>query len=230
MYIDKRHPNAWTEIWDFQLVGSSFQATDGTSRQASLRRAAKKQDDLCSCDTVSVDLERYEYDGNPAYRVYFDEREVGNVPADVAAELAKMEDAGYAVFGDSCEVYGGPEDDDPDKKYGARLYVKLRRKPTDAEQQQELIKLARKAPRQSAPAASSEPSPAFVVSESGFPRAVDPSAPVSVSQRMMSHEEYEEAVRAPRMVRKIVLVLLAIGAAVYLLLNYVFPELLYYLG
>ena len=46
----------------------------------------------------------------------------------------------------------------------------------------------------------------------------------------LTPEEYEEAVRAPRMVRKIVLVLLAIGAAVYLLLNYVFPELLYYLG
>lgn len=187
MYIDKRHPNAWTEIWDFQLVGSSFQATGGTSRQASLRRAAKKQDDLCSCDTVSVDLERYEYEGAPAYRVYFDEREVGNVPADVAAELAKMEDAGYAVFGDSCEVYGGPEYDMPDKKYGARLYVKLRREPTDAEQQQELIKLARKAPRQSAPAASSEPSPAFVVSESGFPRASDGASSSSCFANSAAH-------------------------------------------
>ena len=46
----------------------------------------------------------------------------------------------------------------------------------------------------------------------------------------MSQEEYEDAVRAPRMVRKIVLILLAVGVAVYLLLNYVFPESLYYLG
>lgn len=43
----------------------------------------------------------------------------------------------------------------------------------------------------------------------------------------MSQEEYEDAVRAPRMVRKIVLILLAVGVVVYLLLNYVFPELLY---
>lgn len=68
----------------------------------------------------------------------------------------------------------------------------------------------------------------FVHAEAGFPRAVDPSAPVP--HRTMSQEEYEDAVRAPRMVRKIVLILLAVGVAVYFLLNYVFPELLYYLG
>ena len=68
----------------------------------------------------------------------------------------------------------------------------------------------------------------FVHAEAGFPRAVDPSAPVS--HRTMSQEEYEGAVRTPRMVRKIVLILLAVGVAVYFLLNYVFPELLYYLG
>ena len=74
-----------------------------------------------------------------------------------------------------------------------------------------------------------EPQPNdFVRTESGFPRAVGPSTPVS--QRSMSQEEYEDAVRAPRMVRKIVLILLAVGIVVYLLLNYVFPELLYYLG
>ena len=55
-----------------------------------------------------------------------------------------------------------------------------------------------------------------------------PAAPAS--QHAMSQEEYENAVRAPRMVRKIVLILLAAGAAVYLLLNYAFPELLYYFG
>lgn len=68
----------------------------------------------------------------------------------------------------------------------------------------------------------------FVHTESGFPRAADPSAPAS--QRTMSQEEYEDAVRVPRMVRKVVLILLAVGVAVYLLLNYIFPELLYYLG
>ena len=159
MDVNKRLPNAWTEVWDFQLAGSSFKASDGSYRQTSLRRAFKKQEDL---DPVLVELERYEYDGAPAYRVYFDDREVGNVPKDVAVELARMEDSGYTVFGDDCEVYGGPDDDFPDKKFGARVYVRLRRKITEYERQDELSKLAHKAAQSS-----------FTYSDSGFPRASD---------------------------------------------------------
>lgn len=154
MDVNKRLPNAWTEVWDFQLAGSSFNASDGSCRQTSLRRAFKKQEDL---EPVLVELERYEYDGAPAYRVYFDDREVGNIPKDVAAELSRMEDSGYTVFGDDCEVYGGPDDDFPDKKFGARVYVRLRRKITESERQDELSSLARKA--------------AETTSDSGFPRA-----------------------------------------------------------
>lgn len=154
MDVNKRLPNAWTEVWDFQLAGSSFKASDGSYRQTSLRRAFKKQEDL---EPVLVELERYEYDGAPAYRVYFDDREVGNIPKDVAAELSRMEDSGYTVFGDDCEVYGGPDDDFPDKKFGARVYVRLRRKITESERQDELSMLARKASE--------------TTSDSGFPRA-----------------------------------------------------------
>lgn len=154
MDVNKRLPNAWTEVWDFQLAGSSFKASDGSYRQTSLRRAFKKQEDL---EPVLVELERYEYDGAPAYRVYFDDREVGNIPKDVAAELSRMEDSGYTVFGDDCEVYGGPDDDFPDKKFGARVYVRLRRKITESERQDELSRLSRKA--------------AETTSDSGFPRA-----------------------------------------------------------
>lgn len=177
MNIGKRRVNAWTEVWDFQLAGSSYKAPDGSSRQSSLRRAAKKQDEL---DSVIVELERYEYEGDPAYHVYFDDRDVGNVPADVAHELAKMEADGYSVSGDDCEVYGGPEDDFPDKKYGARIYVRLRRKLTEAEKQAELSKLAQKAARLDSAKPSPQPSgrpsdrssaPTFVYSDSGFPRA-----------------------------------------------------------
>ena len=132
MNIGKRRVNAWTEVWDFPLAGSSYKAPDGSSRQSSLRRAAEKQEDL---EAVVVELERYEYDGAPAYHVYFDDCDVGSVPATVAQELAQMEAAGYSVSGDDCEVYGGPEDDFPDKKYGARIYVRLRRKLTDTEKQ-----------------------------------------------------------------------------------------------
>lgn len=64
----------------------------------------------------------------------------------------------------------------------------------------------------------------FVHAEAGFPRAVDPSAPVS--QRTMSQEEYEDAVRAPRMVRKIVLIVLAVVVLLYIISTYA-PDLFY---
>lgn len=144
MDVHKRTLNARVEAWDFPLVGSSFRAEDGSYRQTTLRQAFKKQEDL---EPILVDLERYEYDGAPAYRVYFDEREVGNVPKDVAAELAQMEANGYTAFGDDCEIYGGPERDFPSKKFGARVYVRLRRKLTPAEQQEELHRLAHQAAR-----------------------------------------------------------------------------------
>ena len=64
----------------------------------------------------------------------------------------------------------------------------------------------------------------FVHAEAGFPRAVDHSAPVS--QRTMSQEEYEDAVRAPRMVRKIVLIVLAVVVLLYIISTYA-PDLFY---
>ena len=225
MDVHKRSLNAGVEAWNFPLAGSSFRAEDGSYRQTSLRQAFEKQEDL---ESILVDLERYEYDGAPAYRVYFDEREVGNVPKDVAAELARMETNGYTVFGDDCEIYGGPERDFPDKKFGARVYVRLRRKQTDAERQAALYDLARKVKQQeqtrAAAAASVPPSP---VQPSPVPNRRPDEFPRPSS---MTQEEYDKAVKVPRTVRKIVLILLAVCVAVYLLLNYVFPELLYYLG
>lgn len=138
MYINKEHPNPWTELWDFQLVSSSSSRSGG-SRQAALCRAAKKQ---AEHEPVIVGLRRYEFGGNPAYRVFFDGREVGSVPSDVALEFADAEAAGYIVDAEDCEVYGGPEDDYPDKEYGARLHVRVWRQPTNAEFEASFSKLA----------------------------------------------------------------------------------------
>lgn len=133
IHVDKSTTRDGSEVWSFPLVGSTFRSSDGKSRQAVLRYARKKQDafwdDMDSDCSVLVDLERYTYDGAPAYRVYFDDREAGNVPASVAADLAELEDAGYTVWGDDCEVYGGPTPEFPDKHYGARLYIKVRKPP-----------------------------------------------------------------------------------------------------
>lgn len=232
MNIGKRRVNAWTEVWDFQLAGSSYKAPDGSSRQSSLRRAAKKQEEL---EAVVVELERYEYEGAFAYHVYFDDRDVGNVPAGVAQELARMEDDGYSVSGDDCEVYGGPEDDFPDKKYGARIYVRLRRKLTDTEKQDELSKLAKKAAQLDSAQSSARPSgcssaPAFVYSDSSFPRATsagDDSPPHSVLEPPRHADDDargpEICDKRPRKKSKVLTILLVI-LAIYVI--YLAPQII----
>lgn len=232
MNIGKRRVNAWTEVWDFQLAGSSYKAPDGSSRQSSLRRAAKKQEEL---EAVVVELERYEYEGAPAYHVYFDDRDVGNVPAGVAQELARMEDDGYSVSGDDCEVYGGPEDDFPDKKYCARIYVRLRRKLTDTEKQDELSKLAKKAAQLDSAQSSARPSgcssaPAFVYSDSSFPRATsagDDSPPHSVPEPPRHADDDargpEICDKRPRKKSKVLTILLVI-LAIYVI--YLAPQII----
>lgn len=232
MNIGKRRVNAWTEVWDFQLAGSSYKAPDGSSRQSSLRRAAKKQEEI---EAVVVELERYEYEGAPAYHVYFDDRDVGNVPAGVAQELARMEDDGYSVSGDDCEVYGGPEDDFPDKKYGARIYVRLRRKLTDTEKQDELSKLAKKAAQLDSAQSSARPSgcssaPAFVYSDSSFPRATsagDDSPPHSVLEPPRHADDDargpEICDKRPRKKSKVLTILLVI-LAIYVI--YLAPQII----
>ena len=64
----------------------------------------------------------------------------------------------------------------------------------------------------------------FVHAEAGFPRAVDPSSPVS--QRTMSQEEYEDAVRTPRIVRIFVLIVLSVVVLLYIISTYA-PDLFY---
>ena len=140
MYVNKCRIDDSTEYWDFRLAGVSFRSSDGKSRQAALRRAAKKQDDFENPGFVFVGLARYEYEGAPAYHVYFDNREVGSVPAALAAEIASMEDDGYVVSGERCEIYGGPTDYCEDRSYGALarpappLKIFLRRSPRPSPQ------------------------------------------------------------------------------------------------
>lgn len=208
MYTNITHPNAWTEIWTVKLVGSTFRSSNGCSRQAALKRAAKMQDDFESFDT---DLERYEYDGSPAYHVLFDDREVGNVPADIASGLASMEDSGYTVYCDSCWVYGGPTDDEPDRHYGAELKIVVRRKQTDSERQAVLYDLAQKAKHY----------------EAAQPVSSAPAQAAPVLDEAARCEKIRADGRKTR--RSIIIVALILCLACFLFIR-VIPDILYALG
>ena len=224
MYANKTFPNAWTEVWTVKLVGSTFKASNGCSRQAALKRAAKLQDDF---ESFSTELDRYKYEGSPAYHVLFDDREVGNVPADVASELAAMEDAGYTVYCDSCWIYGGPTDDEPDYHYGAELKIVARREQTDAERQAALYDLARKAKQQEQEQGQERAAASVPAEQERTPISASVERSSSISDEAA---RCEKARADGRMARKIViLVALALCLGCFLFVR-VIPEILYLLG
>lgn len=99
-----------------KVVGVSFDNDDGSSRQEILR-------DLKGGQFLLPTLQRFEYDGNPAYRVLCNDMQIGNIPADLAAELAEQEDAGYVLMATAIEIYGGPDEEIPDRYYGAAVHL-----------------------------------------------------------------------------------------------------------
>lgn len=204
MDVNKCRIDDSTEYWDFRLVGVSFRSSDGKSRQAALRRAAKKQDDFENPGFVFVDLARYEYEGAPAYHVYFDDCEVGNVPAALAAEIASMEDDGYVVSGERCEIYGGPTDYCEDRNYGARVYISLERRSP-----------------KSVPDSSVVPARSDIPSAPSAQPITDP-APQSPSEADRCTQIREHG----RLVRRRIIFAAALICAIFYIIARLFPEIL----
>lgn len=112
-----------SEAWEIKVVGVTFENEDGVPRQRILKRLATKYED--SDQTLEFDLEKFEYEGKPAYRVISERGDIGTLPQEAADQLDEKEKAGYRYFVFYSAVYGGPEEDDPDKKYGARVDIGL---------------------------------------------------------------------------------------------------------
>lgn len=101
-----------------KIVGVTFNNADGTNRQKILANLASGG----AC--VELELSRYSYNGAPAYHVLCDGQVIGNIPADLAARIAGMDDKGIVICPGDITIYGGPDEDDLDKSYGATLTLR----------------------------------------------------------------------------------------------------------
>ena len=119
------------ETWRTKIAGVTFENEDGVPRQRLLKRLADKyENDL---EELEFELEKYEYEGKPAYRVLSERGDIGTLPQEVADALDQKEKDGCMYVVTESVIYGGPDENNPGKKYGARIelsvFIPERRRP-----------------------------------------------------------------------------------------------------
>lgn len=164
---------------EIKVVGVTFDNSDGTSRQRILGV-------LSSEPWLHGALQRYVYDGGPAYRVICNGMQIGNVPSALAFELAEAEDDGCEITVKDVSVYGGPDESFPDKSYGAAIHISIEQ------------------PAETATACRPEQNTSRQRT-AGYQR-----------KRGLTKEEYDRAAAAPRFVRKWVLIIAGCAIAALL--------------
>lgn len=76
--------------FEFKVAGVSYRNDDGTERQDLIKEIkAGKQ--------VKITITPYQYNGKPAFGVYADGKQLGNVPSDLVDEIQKAYKPGYVV-------------------------------------------------------------------------------------------------------------------------------------
>ncbi len=106
-----------TKSISFPVAGVTFSNESGKvrSRQTILRRILFR-DPPFDCDHV-VTLEKYFYEGDPAYYVKVNDYIIGNVPKEFVPHVDTNADRPYKI--DDFQVYGGQDG----KKFGASLKI-----------------------------------------------------------------------------------------------------------
>ena len=106
-----------------KVSGVTFKNENGVSRQTILRKL--KFNDEPFNAYIELELRPYEYNGSPAYGVYANNLNIGNIPADSVQFISdnwEMIDSISAI-----NVYGGGRDESGRSiSYGCKITLKLR--------------------------------------------------------------------------------------------------------
>lgn len=116
-------PKPAFEFMQIKVSGVTFKNEKGASRQTILRKI--KFNDKPFNEYIELELRQYEYDGSPAYGVYANNLQIGNIPADMVQFVSdnwKRLDSISAI-----DVYGGGRDESGHAiSYGCKITLKLR--------------------------------------------------------------------------------------------------------
>lgn len=109
------------EYLRIKLAGVTFK--NGRKSRQTILRAIKFRDGEFA-DGVELELKPYEWEGQPAYGVYANGQQIGNVPAAKVAYITENKDR--IVDFSAIEVYGGGRDEEGQiKNFGCEVVLRL---------------------------------------------------------------------------------------------------------
>ena len=109
------------EYLHIKVAGVTFK--NGRKSRQSILRSIKFRDGDFS-EGIDLELQPYEWEGQPAYGIYANGQQIGNVPADMVGYISENYDRIVAFS--AIEVYGGGRDKEGyAKSYGCEVVLKL---------------------------------------------------------------------------------------------------------
>ena len=115
------------ETLEFKVVGVTFKNADGGDRQTVLRKLQHGDAPFNSDEGVEITIERGEYDGKPAFSVFAEGRQCGNIGKDDIPFFVERWSDFIGV--ESADVYGGGSDDEGNLiHYGMSVKCTFRKK------------------------------------------------------------------------------------------------------
>ena len=110
----------------FKVVGVTFKNEDGKSRQTLLRKLHFGDAPFNSDEGVDITIERGAYQGEPAFSVFAEGHQVGNISKDDVPFFVRRWSDFVGVT--SAEVYGGGTDDEGHSiNYGMKINCEFRK-------------------------------------------------------------------------------------------------------
>lgn len=114
------------ETLTFKVVGVTFKNADGGNRQTVLRKLQHGDAPFNSDEGVDITIERGAYQGEPAFSVFAEGHQVGNISKDDVPFFVRRWSDFVGVT--SAEVYGGGTDDEGHSiNYGMKINCEFRK-------------------------------------------------------------------------------------------------------
>lgn len=111
------------EYLRIKVAGVTFK--NGRNSRQSILRAIKFRDGEFS-EGVTLEIKSYEWEGQPAYGIYANGQQIGNVPADIVPYVQENFYR-FVDFG-AIEVYGGGRDNEGNtKNFGCEVVLRLKK-------------------------------------------------------------------------------------------------------
>lgn len=104
-----------------RIVGVTFDNDDGISRQLILRKLKSHESPFT--EYADIEIKQYEFKGQPAYGVYANDMQIGNIPADLVPFL--QENVGRIESISHIDVYGGGERNGNPISYGCKITLRF---------------------------------------------------------------------------------------------------------